>query len=157
VIRPYKGADFVRIVVKGAPEIVMQFCTKMLDSTGESVDLNNHKKHQILQKEIIDNYAKSFGYRTFMYAYKDINSDEWENLQAENNNFVEESKREIVEQELTFVAGFGIEDKLRKGVFESVVNLNQAKIKVRMISGDSFETATRCAVKAGIIKEAQVS
>lgn len=55
------------------------------------------------------------------------------------------------------MAGFGIEDKLRKGVFESIVNLNQSRINVRMISGDNFETATRCAVKAGIIKEAQVS
>jgi magnesium-transporting ATPase (P-type) len=26
-----------------------------------------------------------------------------------------------------------------------------------MISGDNFETATRCAIKAGIIKEAQLS
>lgn len=83
--------------MKGAPEIVMEYCTRMLDSTGAAVHLDDERKHNILQREIIDNYAKSFGYRTFVYAYKDINSDEWEALQAENDNFVEEAKREIVE------------------------------------------------------------
>lgn len=27
VIRPYKGCDYVRVVVKGAPEYVLRHCT----------------------------------------------------------------------------------------------------------------------------------
>jgi magnesium-transporting ATPase (P-type) len=34
---------------------------------------------RILNDEIIGNYAKS-GLRTLVYAYKDIDSDEWERL-----------------------------------------------------------------------------
>lgn len=119
--------------------------------------MNEEKRYNILESEIILHYAKSFALRTFAYAYKDINSDDWEALQAQNNNFVNEEDRYIVEEDLTFLVAFGIEDKLRLGVFESIAKLNMAKINVRMISGDNFETATRCAVKAGIIKESQVS
>ena len=41
VIRPQKGAQKVRIVVKGAPEIVMKFCTKYLRADGEEEYLGN--------------------------------------------------------------------------------------------------------------------
>jgi magnesium-transporting ATPase (P-type) len=41
---------------------------------------------------------------------------------------------------MTFViAHFGIEDKLRTGVFDSIKNLGDAKINVRMISGDNLQ------------------
>jgi hypothetical protein len=45
-----------------------------------------------------------------------MNSDEWEELQKENDNFVDEEKRSIIEQNLVFVAAFGLEDYLREGV-----------------------------------------
>lgn len=34
VIRPYKGCSYVRIVMKGAPEYVMRFCSSVLTSDG---------------------------------------------------------------------------------------------------------------------------
>ncbi len=34
VIRPYKGCEYVRVVVKGAPEYVMKHCTQILGSDG---------------------------------------------------------------------------------------------------------------------------
>jgi magnesium-transporting ATPase (P-type) len=33
-----------------------------------------------LNEQIIGTYAKNHGYRTFVYAYKDMDSDEWERL-----------------------------------------------------------------------------
>lgn len=36
VIRPFKGCDYVRVVVKGAPEKVLPMCTQMLDSQGNA-------------------------------------------------------------------------------------------------------------------------
>ena len=110
VYRPFKGADYVRIVVKGAPEVVLPLCNFYLDSMGSINHLDERKNMDVLNRQILENYAKKSGLRTFAYAYKDINSDEWENLQAENRNFILEEDRYIVEEGLTFVAGFGIED-----------------------------------------------
>jgi Ca2+ transporting ATPase len=109
----------------------------------------------ILDKYILEDFAGANGLRTFAYAYKDMNSDHWESLQSDYNNFVNEHDREIVEEDLIFVAGFGIEDTLREKVGVSVLSLKQAGVTVRMISGDNLLTATRAAVQAGIINEGQ--
>ena len=112
VYRPFKGADYVRIVVKGAPEVVLPLCNFYLDSMGSINHLDERKNMDVLNRQILENYAKS-GLRTLVYAYKDMNSDEWENLQVENRNFILEEDRYIVEEGLTFVAGFGILDPPR--------------------------------------------
>lgn len=51
----------------------------------------------------------------------------------------------IVEEDLTFVAAFGLQDNLREGVSDSIRKLENARIQVRMISGDNLETAKHCA------------
>lgn len=155
VIRPYKGCNYVRVVVKGAPEYVMNYCTKVLTQDGETVDLDENERQRILDEEIIGNFARKSGFRTFVYAYKDIDSDEWEDLQRENNNFARESDREIVENDLTFVAGFGIQDDFREGVVTAIGQLRMAGINTRIISGDHLETAIHCAKKAGILAEGE--
>jgi P-type E1-E2 ATPase len=108
---------------------------------------------EILNKEIILKFAGGDGLRTFAYAYKDMNSDRWEQLQAAYNNFKNETDREIIVSDLTFVAGFGLEDPLRENVGDSIKKLTDSGVNVRMISGDNLYTATRSAVRANIISE----
>lgn len=151
VYRPYNGCEYVRVVVKGAPEYVMDLCDRILDSEGYIQDLSQDNARHILQNEIIDTMAKN-GLRTLAYAYKDLDSDEWERLQAANNNFENESDRYIVEQGLVFVAAFGLNDELRDGVKDSIERLEQGKITTRMVSGDNQHTAIACALKAGILR-----
>ena len=93
------------------------------------------------------------GLRTLVYAYKDMDSDGWEHLQAQNNNFAKEEDRYVIESDLVFVAAFGLNDDLREGVKESIEKLRSASINTRMISGDNIHTAIACALKAGIIQE----
>jgi magnesium-transporting ATPase (P-type) len=90
-------------------------------------------------------------YRGFAYAYKDIESDNWEKMQAEFKGFHNEHERENIECDMIFVIAFGLEDNLRVGVQESIKKLRDANIEVRMISGDSIHTAKRTAVLAEII------
>jgi Ca2+-transporting ATPase len=110
-----------------------------------------------LRNKIIDDYAKKEGLRTFVYAYKDVPEYEWRQFAEEHDYFKSEDSKFNVEKDLTFVIAFGIEDRLRPGVFDSIKNLGEAKINVRMISGDNLDTACRVAVNAGIIKENQIS
>jgi len=65
--------------VKGAPEYVIQHCTKILQEDGESRDLEEDEREAVLNEEIIEKFAKK-GLRTILYAYKDMDSDEWERL-----------------------------------------------------------------------------
>jgi len=84
-----------------------------------------------------------------------MDSDHWEDLQAQNNNFVNESDRYIIEEDLVFVAAFGLNDDLRDGVKNSIEKLRSASINTRMISGDNIHTAVACAIKAGILMEGE--
>lgn len=154
VYRPFNGCNYVRIVVKGAPEYVLKFCTKKLNDDGSASDMSEDQKQRYLNDEVIDQFAKR-GLRTFLYAYKDIDSDHWEYLQAQHNNFAKESDRDIIESDLTVVATFGIHDELRHGVEASIAKLKAAGINTRMISGDNLETAIACAKKAGILQEGE--
>ena len=150
VIRPSNKDQYVRVVVKGAPEYVMPMCNSILNGSGQRAPLSSQENQRILEQEIIAKCAKK-GLRTIVYAYKDIYYGEWEQMQENNNNFVNEADRELLERDLTFVAAFGLNDDLRAGVPEAIGKLQDGQITVRMISGDNFWTAVETAKKAGII------
>jgi P-type Ca2+ transporter type 2C len=100
---------------------------------------------------------KKSNYRHFAYAYKDLDEDEWEAMQAKYNNFEKEVDREVIENELTFVASFALFDSLNKDVESCIKKLKDAKIDVRMISGDHMLTAKAVAVQAGIVTAEEVA
>lgn len=150
VIRPYKGCEYVRVVVKGAPEYVIKHCTKIMQADSDVRPIDEDERTHILEGEIVEKMAK-FGLRTILYAYKDMDSDHWEHLQAQNNNFANESDRYIIESDLTLVAAFGLNDELRDGVKESIEKLERGRITTRMLSGDHIQTAIAAALKSGIL------
>lgn len=128
-----------------------------MNEEGEEQYFSSDQKDYILKNKIIDDFAKKEGLRTFVYGYKDYTEDEWNQLSNENGGFKSEDQRLHVEKDLTFVIAFGIEDELREGVQGSIKNLKDANVKVRMISGDSLETASKVAFNAGIITENQIA
>lgn len=58
VVRPYKGCDYVRVVVKGAPEYVLKHTNQILGADGEIRHLDEDEKKNILDNDIIDSMAK---------------------------------------------------------------------------------------------------
>lgn len=54
------------------------------------------------------------------FAYKDIPADDFENMKADNKNFQTEADREALENQLTFVGVFALEDPLRDKVLRSI-------------------------------------
>jgi Ca2+ transporting ATPase len=156
VITPNReNPTYVRIVVKGAPEYVMGLCTQILTPNGDAQELSPEDADEILNQQILLPFASVHGLRTLAYAYKDMDKQEWEELQAEHNNFAKEEDREIIESNLTFVAGFGINDDLRPGVANSIAQLQKAGINIRIISGDAKYTAIECAKKVGVLKDGE--
>ena len=140
----------MRVVVKGAPEYVLPMCVSVLDQNGKVMVIDSFESDRILKQEIIGSYATK-GLKTIAYAYKDISYDEWESLKERHNNFEGHDDRHHLEQNLTFLAAFGMNDDLRPNVDEVIFKLEQGEVHVRMISGDNLETAKYAAKAAGIL------
>lgn len=79
--------------------------------------------------------------------------DEYEEIKANNNNFETEEDREVLEDKLTAVGIFGLQDPLRPTIVESIKQCNSAGISVIMCTGDNIDTATAISINAGIITE----
>jgi magnesium-transporting ATPase (P-type) len=115
-VRPSKTHKYVRIVVKGAPEYVINSCTHQMMADGEEYVLDASERSKIIDEEVAGRCKK--GLKCIMYAYKDIDVDEWDYLKETSNNF--ETEREILERNLVFLAFYALNDDLRTGVDEIV-------------------------------------
>lgn len=60
------------------------------------------------------------GYRTIGFGYKDIPTDEFQNLKEQYNNFAKEEDRSVLENDLTFLGLFALYDPVRDKVRKSV-------------------------------------
>lgn len=122
-----------RAFCKGASEIVLQMCDKVLDASGDHVPLTEEKFQDI--SNIITEFA-SEALRTLCLAFKDVN---------------EASDENIPENGYTLIAVVGIKDPVRPGVKEAVKTCLAAGIIVRMVTGDNINTAKAIAKECGIL------
>jgi magnesium-transporting ATPase (P-type) len=63
--------ETVRVFLKGAPEIVMEYCEKWIDRDGTVKELDEEKRRYIINDIVTHTFAKR-AYRTIMIAYGDI-------------------------------------------------------------------------------------
>lgn len=146
--------DRVRVYVKGAPLYVIEKCTSYHDTDG-SITSMDEEESRYMKEDIFQMYCNK-GLRTFAYAYKDMERSEFEEIKEEyQGSFKSEGARASLESSLTFCVLFGLEDKLRSSVKKSFEFAKKGGITVRIVSGDSLETAKRTAINAGLISEAE--
>ena len=107
-----------------------------------------------------DDFA-SEGLRTLVYGYRFIDDEEyttWNKIyQHATTSLVRrqemiESAGEMIEQNFDLAGVTAIEDKLQKGVPETIDKLQRANIKIWMLTGDKRETAINIAHSARICK-----
>lgn len=136
VVLQFPGGSF-RAHCKGASEIILGACDKLLDASGEVVpldeELNNHLKDTI---ELLANEAL----RTLCLCYKEL-----------GNEF--DVKDPIPFEGYTLIGIVGIKDPVRPGVKESVAICRSAGITVRMVTGDNIHTAKAIARECGILTD----
>ncbi|KAH8895828.1 phospholipid-translocating P-type ATPase [Thozetella sp. PMI_491] len=108
----------------------------------------------------IDDFATE-GLRTLLFAHKYLTEKEyqaWKKLHLEaETSLVDrqeqiEATGELIEQSLDLVGASAIEDKLQKGVPETIDRLRRANIKIWMLTGDKRETAINIAHSARICR-----
>lgn len=78
--------DIVRIYVKGAPEKIIDKCTKTYAVDGTRAHLETDQLNYIKNDIVTQKFAME-GYRAITFAFKDMNIDEFESLKSKCNNF----------------------------------------------------------------------
>lgn len=132
------------VYVKGAPEIILAKCTKLLNEK-EEIILKDINRKNILSKN--DEMSK-LALRNLGFAYKRITKEEYDKQSKDDN---------LLENNLTFVGISGMIDPPRNDVKPLIENLNISGIRVIMITGDHIETAKAVAKEIGIIGNAATS
>ncbi|XP_071676093.1 probable calcium-transporting ATPase 9, plasma membrane-type [Lolium perenne] len=121
---------------KGASEIIVEMCDKVIDQDGDVIPLSDARRKDIM--DTIYSFA-SDALRTLCLAFKDVDDFD-ENADSPASGF-------------TLIIIFGIKDPVRPGVKEAVQSCITAGIMVRMVTGDNINTAKAIAKECGILTD----
>jgi magnesium-transporting ATPase (P-type) len=69
----------VRVYVKGAPEYVINKCQSTIGENGRKVALDEEQLNRILTNVIHDEFTTK-GLRAIAFAYRDLSTDEFNDL-----------------------------------------------------------------------------
>jgi len=133
-----KESGDLRMFTKGAPEMIIDKCSKYMVNDGSTAELTEEIKSQLLT--IITNYANN-GLRTLALSFKDYHPDTLEQTSEPD------------ETDSILLSIFGIKDPLRPEVKASVQACIDAGIIVRMVTGDNVMTAKSIARQCGILND----
>jgi phospholipid-translocating ATPase len=102
------------------------------------------------------------GLRTLLYGHRFLDESEyreWKKIYHDattslvNRSELIEKVGELIEQQLELGGATAIEDKLQKGVPETIERLRRAEIKMWMLTGDKRETAINIGHSCRLIKD----
>ncbi|KAI6223321.1 Cation-ATPase-N domain-containing protein [Aphelenchoides besseyi] len=132
------GKHRYQVIIKGAPEIVIQRCTRILTTDGEA-DLTDQRRDefQMAYKQYGEHGRRVIGFAHLMFdaePEKKFNADE-ENFPFKN---------------LVFVGVCAIMDPPREETAEAIRQCREAGIKVFMVTGDHHITASAIAKQIGL-------
>jgi len=126
----------IELFVKGAPEVVLEICTKALIN-GELREISREMKQEFLKE---NKFLAQKGLRIICLAYQ--------------NNL---SKDVVIEDEinggLVFVGLAGIADPPREDIKRAIEEAQSAGIRIIMITGDQRDTAVSVAKQIGLKPE----
>ncbi len=126
------------LYVKGAPETILDLCTKIYEN-GRIKKLTKNEKNMIL--DLNQNLANE-ALRVLAFAYREVKTKKFD---------------EKLEKDLVFVGLAGMIDPPRPDVEESIKLCKQAGIKTVMITGDHKNTALAIAKEIGLFEEGKKS
>ena len=123
--------NYFKIFCKGSPERIKEICDK-------NTIPNDFDK--------VYKYYSSQGFRILGLAYKSIKLKMKSILQL---------KREYIENNLAFIGFIIIENKLKEGTKDTIVELDNADYRMVMASGDNIMTCISVAKECNLVRENQ--
>ncbi|KAL6013090.1 Calcium-transporting ATPase 2, plasma membrane-type [Asimina triloba] len=136
VVLQLPGGGF-RAHSKGASEIVLASCDKVIDKAGRVVPLDEATFGHL--KDTIEQFANE-ALRTLCLGYMEVGTEFTVDKPIPGSGY-------------TCIGIVGIKDPVRPGVKESVAICRAAGITVRMVTGDNINTAKAIARECGILTD----
>ncbi|MBP3707239.1 MAG: calcium-translocating P-type ATPase, PMCA-type [Clostridia bacterium] len=133
----HKVGGKYRVITKGAPDILLERCTKFY-SDGNISGLNYLKRNSLKSRN--ENMADK-ALRVIAVAYIDLDI------------LPKSMDDKFIENNLIFVGFIGMIDPPREGVKYSIKQCKEAGIKIAMITGDHIATARAIASDLGILRK----
>lgn len=129
-------------LVKGAPEVLLEQCQRYTETDGTVHDLTPARRAEILAQITA---AAADAMRTLAFAHAGLPAD-FPHAEEEIHH-----RRAEIENGLVFDGWVGIRDPLRDDVKEAVRQCRAAGIEVKMITGDTIETARAIGREVGLL------
>ena len=132
----HREGNIVRVFVKGAPDVLLDCCSRVLaSSTDEQLD-DDKREH------IVDEYKRlaASGLRGLLIGSRDIPIDQFDPKCDLLSNIVD----------LTFLGLVGLMDPPRPEAKQSIAQCQHAGISVKMITGDYRDTGIAIAQNLGL-------
>ncbi|KYQ48574.1 Sodium/potassium-transporting ATPase subunit alpha [Trachymyrmex zeteki] len=144
----HRDTNGYTMILKGAPEVIMENCTTILTATGETEEMTAND-HAVSRRACTE--LGYLGERVL--AYCDLHLPT--NMYGPNYKFDTDSPASynFPVKGYRFVGLISLQDPPRPGVPEAVHKCRTAGIKVIMVTGDHPVTAMAIAKKVGIISE----
>ncbi|CAK80242.1 unnamed protein product (macronuclear) [Paramecium tetraurelia] len=146
--------QFVRVYTKGASEIVLNQCIKMVGANGVEQLLDQNARNQIYN-DVIQKFA-SESLRTIAIAYRDLDPHSQNSSVLgqipQLTKYTQSIQEDDLDKDLVLVAIAGIKDPIRPDVPNSIKQCHSSGVTVRMVTGDNILTATAIAKECGILQ-----
>lgn len=144
-----KNGDKYRVYVKGASEIVLGRCSKVItDVSGDEISTADLTKEDTETfQNTITSYANQT-LRTIGSSYRDF--DSWPPPDYSKKDDDTAASFDAIHKDMTLVAIYGIKDPLRESVIGAIQDCQKAGVVVRMVTGDNILTGTAIARECGI-------
>lgn len=140
VVTPLSTLDFTEtkklLLIKGAPEIVMQRCSGV--HTDEGIQ-QMHTVTDEMQKFLLDYQRRAMRTLAFAYAWVEV-SDEMPDWN-------------LICKDLTFLGAVAIQDPVRPDVPAAVAQCMNAGIQIKIVTGDTSATAIEIGRQIGLWKD----
>ena len=134
------------VLVKGAGEIVLDLCDRVMEAGGGVVPMADAVR-ETWRSRIVSQAAEAM--RTIAYGCRFVRDDDPKNPTDLDTLY---SRQEELESGLVFLGFMAIQDPVRDDVPEAVARCAEAGIGVKMVTGDNPETARAIAREIGLIQ-----
>ncbi|KAJ3059594.1 Phospholipid-transporting ATPase IB, partial [Quaeritorhiza haematococci] len=142
VIYKYPNGRYI-LLTKGADSVIMERLKPPSERTPSEIQLLSKTMEHV-------RWFATEGLRTLLYAYRDLDPTyftSWSTRYAEASTAISDRTKQMdlladeIEQNLSLLGATAIEDKLQKGVPETIDKLRRGGVRVWMLTGDKKETA----------------
>lgn len=130
------------VLVKGAPEWVLEQCSHYLTADGQRLPLSDTIRRQIQERM---HEAATLAMRTLAFAFAPLPPETPDHEDALN------ALRESLEAGLVYAGFAAIRDPLRHDVKDAVAECRKAGIGVTMVTGDNVEIARAIGAEIGLL------